>query len=240
MQAIIMAGGKGSRLHPYSAVFPKPLMPLGDKPVLEILLLQLSAANVTRIIIAVNHLRHLIEAFFGDGSRFGVSITYSVEDKPLGTAGPMALVLDQLEETFVLTNGDLLTNLDVGRMIADHRASGAAATIAAYRREIRSEFGLLEVDENMRMVGYREKPIDRHLVSMGLYVLNREAIRRWLVPGAYLDMPDLMQSATKADLLVRCHRQECTWLDIGRPEDFAVAQSIVERDPHAFVPRGGA
>ncbi|MBF9195359.1 sugar phosphate nucleotidyltransferase [Microvirga terrestris] len=237
MQAIIMAGGKGSRLHPYSALFPKPLMPLGDKPILEILLRQLRAANVTNIIIAVNHLRHLIEAFFGDGSRFGLSITYSVEDKPLGTAGPMGLVLDKLEDNFILTNGDLLTSLDIGRMVSDHLESGAAATIGTYRRELRSEFGLLEVDDSMRMVGYREKPTYQHLVSMGLYVLNRQAVQRWLVPGEYLDMPVLMQSMTQADMLVRCHQQDCTWLDIGRPEDFALAQQIVERDPEAFSPR---
>ncbi|MCB5175198.1 nucleotidyltransferase family protein [Microvirga lenta] len=236
MQAIVMAGGKGSRLHPYSALFPKPLMPLGDKPILEILLRQLRAANVTDVIIAVNHLRHLIEAFFGDGSRFGLSITYSIEDKPLGTAGPMSLVLDRLEENFILTNGDLLTNLDMGRMVSDHMQSGAAATIGTYRRELKSEFGLLDVDENMRMVGYREKPVYQHLVSMGLYVLNRDAVRRWLVPGEYLDMPTLMQAMTGAGMLVRCHRQDCTWLDIGRPEDFALAQNMVERDPNAFSP----
>ncbi|WP_114948844.1 sugar phosphate nucleotidyltransferase [Microvirga calopogonii] len=238
MQAIIMAGGKGSRLHPYSALFPKPLMPLGDKPILEILLLQLRAANVTNVIIAVNHLRHLIEAFFGDGSRFGLSITYSVEDKPLGTAGPMGLVLDKLEDNFILTNGDLLTTLDVGRMVTDHLTSRAAATIGSYRRELRSEFGLLEVDGDMRMIGYREKPTYEHLVSMGLYVLNRAAVRPWLVPGEYLDMPGLVQSMAQADMLVRCHQQNCTWLDIGRPEDFALAQSMVENDPAAFAPRG--
>lgn len=229
-----MAGGKGSRLHPYSALFPKPLMPLGEKPILEILLSQLRAAQVTRAIIAVNHLRHLIEAFFGDGSRFGLSITYSVEDKPLGTAGPIGLVLDELEENFILTNGDLLTNFDIGRMVEDHIASDADATIGTYRRELRSEFGLLEVDENMRMVGYREKPIYQHLVSMGLYVLNREAVRRYIVPSEYLDMPTLVQSMSDSGMLVRCHQQDCTWLDIGRPEDFALAQSIVEHDPYAF------
>ena len=137
-----MAGGKGSRLHPYSALFPKPLMPLGDKPVLEILLHQLRAAGVTEVILAVNHLRHLLEAFFGDGSRFGLSITYSVEDRPLGTAGPIGLVLDRLGEDFFLTNGDLLTTLDMGAMLADHRARRADATIGTYRRELRSEFGL--------------------------------------------------------------------------------------------------
>ncbi len=239
MQAIIMAGGKGSRLHPYSALFPKPLMPLGDKPILEILLGRLRAAGVTEAIIAVNHLRHLIEAFFGDGSRFGLDITYSVEDRPLGTAGPMGPLLDRLGEEFILTNGDLLTTLDIGRMVAEHRARGADATIGTYERELRSEFGLLDVDETMRMTGYREKPVYRHLVSMGIYVLRREAVRRWLTPGEPLDMPALMEAMRRAGQLVLCHRQDCFWLDIGRPDDFAEAQRIVERDPQAFALPGG-
>lgn len=237
MQAIVMAGGKGSRLHPYSALFPKPLMPLGDKPVLEILLNQLRAAGVTQVILAVNHLRHLLEAFFGDGSRFGLSITYSLEDHPLGTAGPLGLVLDRLGEEFLLTNGDLLTTLDIGAMVADHRARGADATIGTYLRELRSDFGLLEVDDSMRMTGYREKPTYQHLVSMGIYVLRRDVIRPFLRRGEYLDMPVLMEAMQRAKKLVLCHRQDCFWMDIGRPEDLAEAQSIIERDPQAFMPR---
>ncbi len=230
-----MAGGKGSRLHPYSALFPKPLMPLGDKPVLEILLHQLRVAGVTEVILAVNHLRHLLEAFFGDGSRFGLSITYSVEDRPLGTAGPIGLVLDRLGEDFMLTNGDLLTTLDMGAMLADHLARRADATIGTYRRQLQSEFGLLEVDETMRMTGYKEKPAYQHLVSMGIYVLRRDAVRPFVVPGEHLDMPALMQLMQQAHGEVFCHRQDCFWLDIGRPEDFAEAQAMVERDPQAFL-----
>jgi len=230
-----MAGGKGSRLHPYSALFPKPLMPLGDKPVLEILLHQLSMAGVTEVILAVNHLRHLIEAFFGDGSRFGLTVTYSVEDRPLGTAGPIGLVLDQLGEDFILANGDLLTTLDMGAMLADHRTQRADATIGAYRRELRSEFGLLEVDDAMRMTGYREKPVYQHLVSMGIYVLRRDAVRPFIMSGQHLDMPALMQAMQGSGRLVLCHRQDCFWLDIGRPEDFAQAQAMVERDPQVFL-----
>ena len=234
-----MAGGKGSRLHPYSALFPKPLMPLGDKPVLEILLCQLRAAGVTKIILAVNHLRHLLEAFFGDGSRFGLSITYSVETRPLGTAGPIGLVMDQLDEDFMLANGDLLTTLDIGAMLVDHRARRADATIGTYRRELRSEFGLLEVDEDMRMTGYLEKPTYQHLVSMGIYVLRRDAVRPFIVPGEHLDMPALMQSMQESGNMVFCHRQECFWLDIGRPEDFAAAQAMIEQEPQAFLPKLG-
>ncbi|AMJ62697.1 sugar phosphate nucleotidyltransferase [Bosea sp. PAMC 26642] len=236
MQAIVMAGGKGSRLHPYSAIFPKPLMPLGEKSILEILLLRLRAAGVTDVIIAVNHLRHLIEAFFGDGSRFDLKISYSVEDKPLGTAGPVGLLFDRLGDEFILTNGDLLTTLDVSALLADHRARGADATIGAYRRELKSEFGLLEVDDSMRMTGYREKPTYEHLVSMGIYVLRREAVRRWITPGDYLDMPVLMQRMQEAGQTVLCHSQACFWLDIGRPADFAEAQRMIEDDAQAFVP----
>ncbi len=232
-----MAGGKGSRLYPYSALLPKPLMPLGNMPVLELLLLQLKNADVSNAIIAVNHLSHLIEAFFGDGSRLGMSIVYSVEDKPLGTAGPIGLVLDKLEDTFILTNGDLLTNLNIRRMIEEHKCSGAAATIGSYRRELQSEFGVLEVDSEMRMIGYQEKPKYDHLVSMGLYILQRDAVRQFIVPGKYLDMPTLMQMMTAEGLLVNCHRQDCCWLDIGRPEDCATAQGMMETNPEIFLPQ---
>jgi len=234
MQALIMAGGKGSRLYPYSAALPKPLMPLGDKPVLEILLGRLRAAGITDIILAVNHLRHLLEAFFGDGSRFGLSVSYSFEDRPLGTAGPIGLVFDRLEDNFMLMNGDLLTTLDFGALLSDHRTRNADATIGVYQRELRSEFGLLDVDESMRMIGYREKPVYRQLVSMGVYALRREAVRPHVVLGAHLDMPALMQAMNEAGGKVFCHRQDCFWLDVGRPEDFAEAQEIVQRDPQAF------
>jgi NDP-sugar pyrophosphorylase family protein len=162
--------------------------------VLEILLHQLRAAGVTDVILAVNHLRHLLEAFFSDGGRFGLSITYCVEDRPLGTAGRIGLVLDRLGEDFFLTNGDLLTTLDMGAMLVDHRARRADATIGTYPRELRSEFGLLEVDETMRMTGYKEKPTYQHIVRMGIYVLRREAVRPFVVPGEPLDMPALVQA----------------------------------------------
>lgn len=234
MQAIVMAGGRGSRLHPYSALLPKPLMPLGDKPILEILLLRLRAAGVTKVTIAVNHLRHLIEAFFGDGARLGLKIHYSVEDRPLGTAGPLSLLLEQLDEHFLVTNGDLLTTLDIRTMVDDHLSREADATIGSYQRELRSEFGILEVDDSMRLTGYREKPTFRHLVSMGIYVLRRDAAKRWLIPGENLDMPELMRSMRGVGQNVICHSQDCFWLDIGRPEDFAEAQRRVEVDPQAF------
>jgi NDP-sugar pyrophosphorylase family protein len=236
MRAIIMAGGKGSRLHPYSAVLPKPLMPLGETPVLEVLLRKLRRAGITRSILAVNHMRHLIEAFFGDGSRFGLEITYSREEKPLGTAGPMGAVLDQLGDDFLLANGDLLTTLDIPQMIAAHRATKADATIGVFEREVKIEFGLIDTDADMRMIGYREKPSQHQLVSMGIYILRAAAVKDFVRPGEYLDMPDLMKAMMAAGRDVLCHRQDCIWLDIGRPDDFALAQRMMEQDPEQFLP----
>lgn len=236
MKAIILAGGKGSRLYPFSATLPKPLMPLGEMPVLELLLRQLANAGIGHAILAVNHMRHLIEAFFGDGSRFGLSIEYSAEDRPLGTAGPMGAVLDRLGDDFVLANGDLLTTLDVGRMVAAHRDARADATIGVFERELKTEFGLIDVDANMRMVGYREKPSQQQLVSMGLYVLHTASVRPFVRPNEPMDMPQLMLAMMEAGRTVLCHRQDCVWLDIGRPEDFARAQQLFERNPERFLP----
>ena len=235
MHAIIMAGGKGSRLYPYSAVLPKPLMPLGETPVLEVLLRKLRRSGISRTILAVNHMRHLIEAFFGDGARFGLPVTYSYEDKPLGTAGPMGAVLGQLGEHFLLTNGDLLTTLDIEQMIAAHHAGHADATIGVFEREVKIDFGLIDVDSDMRMTGYREKPSHRHLVSMGIYVLRASAVRDFVRPGEHLDMPQLMQGMMQAGRRVICHKQDCVWLDIGRPDDFALAQQMIAEQPEAFL-----
>ncbi len=239
MKAIIMAGGKGSRLHPYSATLPKPLMPLGDMPVLELLLRQLRRAGIEEVILAVNHLRHLIEAFFGDGSRFNMRIQYSLEDTPLGTAGPMGAVLDRLGDHFLLVDGDLLTSLDFREMIGAHLQTGADATIGVFERELTIEFGLIEVDSDMRMLAYREKPRHRQLVSMGVYVIRAAAVRKFVKVGQYPRIPQLMLMMLEAGLDVRCHRQDCIWLDIGRPEDFARAQNMIEAEPHIFLPPAG-
>jgi len=239
MKALILAGGKGSRLYPFSATLPKPLMPLGEMPILELLLRQLAAAGVHHAILAVNHMRHLIEAFFGDGSRFGLTIEYSGEDKPLGTAGPMGAALDRLGEDFVLANGDLLTTLNVRQMVAAHRDARADATIGVFEREVKVEFGLIDVDANMHMVGYREKPSQLQLVSMGLYVLRAESVRSFVRPNEHLDMPQLMVAMMQAGKRVLCHRQDCVWLDIGRPEDFAAAQRMFEQEPERFLPPSG-
>jgi NDP-sugar pyrophosphorylase family protein len=239
MQAVIMAGGKGTRLGPYTATFPKPLMPLGDQmPVLELLLRQLRAAGVEEVFLAVNHLHHLLRAFFGTGESLGLRIHYSLEDQPLGTAGPLAPLLGRLGPTFFMTNGDLLTTLDFAGMLAEHRRVGCAATVASHLREVKIEFGLLETDSAGRMTGYIEKPTYRHLVSMGCYVLQRDAVAPHVKPDAHLDMPDLMRALVQEGQPVHCHLPDCIWLDIGRPDDYATAQDLFSRSREIFLRQG--
>lgn len=226
MMAVVLAGGKGTRLIPYTAVFPKPLMPLGDMPVIEILLRQLARAGVTKVILAVNHLHHLIRAFCGNGSSFGLDIEYCLEDQPMGTAGPLTLMRDRLEDEFIVTNGDLLTDFDMAAMISRHRERNSDASMAVFERQISIEFGLIETDDDMRLTGYSEKPVWPHLVSMGLYMFSRKAVEPYLGVKSYLDMPELMKSLTADGVGVDCIRQNCSWLDIGHPADYARAQTL--------------
>ena len=234
-QAVIMAGGKGTRLHPYSALFPKPLMPLGDMPVLELLLRRMKKAGVEDVIVAINHLGGLIKTFFGDGSQLGLRIRYSGEDQPLGTAGALGNMLDLLDENFLVSNGDLLTTMDFGGMTQQHVATGCDASIGVFQRENKIDFGLIEFDAEKRLCAYREKPTTTYFVSMGLYVLRREAVRSCITPGEYLDMPTLLLQMQQAHSDVRCYHDDCMWLDIGRPDDFALAQSMFERNRELFL-----
>jgi NDP-sugar pyrophosphorylase family protein len=234
-QAVIMAGGKGTRLFPYSALFPKPLMPLGDMPILELLLRRMKAAGVHEVILAVNHLRHLIEAYFGDGSALGMRLYYSGEVSPLGTAGALGNILHLLDETFFLTNGDLLTTMDLRRMALSHIAEHADASIGIYERENKIDFGLIEFDTENRLCAYREKPTSKYHVSMGVYILQREAVRAHVTEVDYLDMPNLLLKIKASNGNVVCFQDDCIWLDIGRPDDFALAQKMFEEDRGAFL-----
>lgn len=236
MQAVILAGGKGTRLRPYTTVIPKPLMPVGDMPILEIILRQLRRAGVTEVIVAVGYMGQLIEAFFQDGKRLGLEITYSFEEQALGTAGPLALIKDRLQDDFLVMNGDLLTTLDYGKLFQAHRAAGAAATIGTYEREVKIDFGVLETDDQGRLARYIEKPTYRFQVSMGVNVLNRAKASQFLVRGTYLDIPDLMTRLQAQGETVLCHREPCYWLDIGRLDDYQTAMDIFESRRAEFLP----
>src|SRR3546814_229175 len=190
MRAVILAGGRGTRLAPYTTVLPKPLMPVGDAPIIELLVNRLATAGITHVTLAVGHLAALVMAYFDHRGDLGVEIEYSLEAQPLGTAGPLAQVAG-LDETFLVMNGDLLTDLDFRTMVATHRTTEAIATVGAFQREVKIDLGVLEVDDDQRIQRYIEKPIHEFLVSMGVYVFE-PAVLRFIPPGAYLDLPTLV------------------------------------------------
>jgi NDP-sugar pyrophosphorylase family protein len=217
---VVLAGGTGTRLRPYTTVLPKPLMPIGDMPVLEILLRRLAGSGFLRVNLAVGHLAELIEAYFGDGSRFGVELVYWREDEPLGTAAPIAR-MELAGDRVLVMNGDLLTTLAFPPMLEEHRASGAAATIAVLAREIPIDFGVVHLDGET-VASFEEKPVLGYNVSMGVYVFEKRVVE--LIPkGERYDFPDLLQTLLELEWPVHAYRSSDFWLDIGRPEDYELA-----------------
>jgi NDP-sugar pyrophosphorylase family protein len=227
MKAIILAGGKGTRLKPYTTVFPKPLMPIGDKPILEIVVRQLKSYGFDEIIMAVGHLAELIMTFFNDGSKYGIRIKYAREDQPLGTAGPLALMKDELNETFLMMNGDVLSTLNYFDLVNYHKMDGAIATIALKKRRVKIDFGVPEMDEDNNIIGYTEKPEIEYLVSMGVYVFE-PLVLDYIKPNEYLDFPDLIKRLIYGKATVKGYIYDGHWLDIGRPEDYDRANIEIE------------
>ena len=218
MQAVILAGGKGTRLRPYTTTLPKPLVPVGDQPILSIILRQLRAAGVTRVVLAVNHLAELIMAFFGNGEKFGLNVEYSVEDRPLGTIAPLKLIQD-LPENFIVMNGDVLSDLNYQALYCKHISNRPKLTIATYRRSVQVDFGVLDINARNQLTGFREKPTYELNVSMGVYVLNRAALD--VVPdNQAFGFDDLVLQLLSRKQRVEAHPHEGYWLDLGRPDDY--------------------
>jgi len=236
IRAVILAGGKGTRLRPLTAVFPKPLVPLGDKPVLEILLRRLSASGFTEVTICTGYLGELIRAVCGDGEKFGLHIDYVNEDTPLGTAGPLSLI-PNLTDPFVVMNGDLLTTLDFRQMLQFHREQEADFTVGVFPREVKIDFGVIQFDSAGAFRGYDEKPTYHFEVSMGVNVISRAALEH-LDEGRPMDMPALVLKVHGAGGRVACYRQTCQWLDIGRMDDYAQAQDEFAQNEAAFLNSG--
>jgi NDP-sugar pyrophosphorylase family protein len=218
MKAVILTGGKGTRLAPYTSVLPKPLMPLGDMPILEVIVRQLKRARVSDIVLAVGHLSYLLMAFFQNGERFGVRIRYSIENEPLGTAGPLALIPD-LEETFITMNGDVLTTLSYRRLVEFHKEQQAVATIAMHQRNVKIDFGVIQCDGDHQIVDYAEKPTQQYSVSMGIYVFEPRVLE-YIESDRYLDFPDLIRMLLDSHERVVAYPYGGYWLDIGRPDDY--------------------
>lgn len=232
-RAVVLAGGRGTRLAPYTTVFPKPLMPLGETPILEVILRQLCSAQITDVTLAVGYLSQLIEAYFGTGADLGLNITYSREKEPLGTAGPLRLVHD-LDEPFLVMNGDVLTTLDYRAFLDGHIASGAAATISTFTRTHTVDFGVIEADAEGAVHGYSEKPKSEYLVSMGVNAFSPEVLE-FIGEGERLDVPDLILRLIDAGRTVRSVRFDGYWLDVGRHDDFARAAGEFEAHRAEFL-----
>lgn len=222
MRAIILAGGKGTRLRPYTTTIPKPLVPIGgEMAILEIVILQLVKYGFQHITLAVNHMANLIMAFCGDGARWGVKIDYSLEDRPLSTIGPLTLI-DDLPERFLVMNGDILSDLNYGEFYSYHVTHTHDITVASYRRDVKIDFGVIEYDSNNMVSGFIEKPSYHFNVSMGIYCISRKIIEA-LPRGESYGFDNLMLDGLKNKLKMRVKPFDGFWLDIGRPEDYDYA-----------------
>ena len=232
-RVIILAGGKGTRLRPYTKIFPKPLMPIGEMPILEVVLRQLKFFGFEKITLSVNHLADLIKTFFRDGSQLGLDITYCMEDKPLGTAGSVSLVED-ITENFLVMNGDLLTTVDYSSLMKKHIDSGATATIGVFPREVTIDFGVLELGDEGQLLAYKEKPIFRYMVSMGINAFDKSVLE-FIPKDKYLDIPTLMVNLKNAGRKVLTFQSDCDWLDVGRPDDYEQAVAEFERSRDKYL-----
>ena len=233
-RAIVLAGGVGTRLRPYTVVLPKPLMPIGDYPILEVIVRQLVHQGFTQITLAVNHQAEILRAFFGDGKKWGVRIDYSLETKPMSTVAPLWLISD-LPENFLLMNGDLLTDFDLSSFLERHVDCGRLFTIAAARRLQLIDYGVLNIDSSHRLTGFSEKPQMEYLVSMGVYAVNRR-ILQFVPPDSKYGFDDLMKDLLSKDELVTVEPYEGYWLDIGRPDDYVRAVEEFEQRRQRFLP----
>lgn len=224
MQAVILAGGRGSCLEPYTRVLPKPLFPIGDEPILSVLVRQLQRAGATEIIMCLGYLADLIMAYFQDGSRFGLPIRYVLETSPLGTAGSLKNI-DGLEDNFLVVNGDELTTLDFQALYGYHLAKNADMTITVQEKSISTSFGALQVEKG-QVVAYREKPTVDFWASMGIYVLKKQMLD--LIPvNIRFDMPDLVQEMLPGETRIMGYESRDSWLDIGTWDDWERAQKII-------------
>jgi NDP-mannose synthase len=236
-RAVILAGGEGTRLRPYTAVLPKPLLPIGDRPILDIVMGQLYASGFKQITVATGYLGELIEAVLNHRNRRRLDIDYTREREPLGTVGALALI-EGLDEPFLVMNGDVLTDLDYRQLFTDHIASGAIATIASTTRHVQVSLGVLEsetTDGVKRLTGYVEKPRLTYDVSMGVYCFSPQVLA-YIEPNVALDLPDLALRLVEAGEFVQAWHSDAYWVDLGRREDYESAINDFERMRDRLLP----
>lgn len=229
MKAVIQAGGRGTRLRPYTLVLPKPMMPVGEMPVIELLLKWLRRSGISEVLITTGHLGHLLQSLCGDGSHWDLQIEYSEETEPLGTIGALNLVRERLNETFLVLNGDLITDMDLRRFVGFHRSHEDSLTVGVTEQKVKVDLGVIETQEGHRICGFREKPEYSYDVSMGIYCMDPDILE--LIPnGVPFGFDDLMFRMLDNDKPARIYRHQGQWMDIGRAEDFARAQELAEQD----------
>ena len=239
MKAVILAGGKGTRLAPYTTVFPKPLVPLGQRPILDVIIRQLAHYGFKDVVLTVGYLAELIQAYFqtAQGSLPpGVKLSYVREPAPLGTAGSLSLI-DGLEDDFLVMNGDVLTSLNFAHMAAFHRANGSALTICVFDKQIKLDLGVIDMDGNGAVIGYREKPNLAFPISAGIYIYSPRVLE-YIPRGERMDFPDLVLNLLADGRKVMGYRCEDFWMDIGNPGDYLRAQEEFEANPTRFLPGG--
>jgi len=231
--AVILAGGKGTRLRPYTIAMPKPLVPVGDYPIMEIIIRQLAKYGFDRIIITVNHQADLIKTYFGNGKKWGIHIEYSLETKPLGTMGPLHQIKD-LPEHFLVMNGDILTDLNFAEFFEGHIKNGSIFTISGYSRKHKVDYGILHMDERNVLCGFEEKPELDYIVSMGIYAASKEIVT-YIPSDTYYGFDHLMKQLIRMKKEVAVDRFYGYWLDIGRPEDYQTATECFEEERERFL-----
>lgn len=238
VEAVILAGGRGTRLRPYTVSIPKPLVPLGDEPIIEILIRQLEACGVRRVHLALGHLADLLRAYFEQtNSRRTIEILYSFEAKPLGTVGPIKSI-PLASDTFLVLNGDVLTTMSFQDLIDAHRRRGCIATLAVHKREVLMDYGVVEVSGDGLILGHREKPVLGVSVGMGVYAFERRVLS-YIPGGEKFDIPDLIQVLLKAGEPIAAYQSDDYWMDIGRPDDYEIAHRDYTAAPERFVPGQG-
>ncbi len=233
MRAVILAGGQGTRLRPYTVVLPKPLMPIGEYPILEVIVRQLVFFGFTHITMAVNHQAEIIRSFFNSGTKWGIKIDYSLEKQPLGTMGPLKLI-DDLPDNFLVMNGDILSDIDFRKFHDYHVTKSNIFTISAYQREQRTEYGVLKINSLDYLTGFKEKPVTKYDVSMGIYMLNKSVLD-YIQAGREYGFDNLMTDLLNSKHPAAVKRFDGYWMDIGRPDDYMQAIDEFENLKHTFV-----
>ncbi len=232
-QAVILCGGKGTRLKPYTVVLPKPLMPIGEFPILEVIVRQLKSYGFEKLVFAVNHQAELIKAFFGNGEKWGLKITYSLENKPLSTMGPLKLI-EELEDNFLVMNGDILTDLSFSEFYQNHVKSQSIFTISSYSRTHVNDYGVLIKDSNSSLTDFQEKPSTSFEVSMGIYMANSQ-ILSYIPENTFYGFDHLMKDLILDKKYPKIREHKGYWLDIGRPDDYSIAIDEFEKNKSQFL-----